>query len=210
MRSLPLAVPAVLACLIAVSASAPARADAQPGKPAPEFAVKDTSGKDISLASLKGKIVVLEWTNHECPYTVKHYDSGNMQGLQKEMSAKDVVWLTIASSAKGEQGHVNAAQADKLTADRKAAPNHVVLDHDGRLGRLYGARTTPHMYVVDKDGKLAYAGAIDDKPSSSQRDIKGARNYVREAVSALAEGKPVATAATRAYGCSVKYAPLKS
>jgi len=198
---------ALATALAATLPAAGARADAQPGKPAPEFQLRDTSGKDVSLASLKGRIVVLEWTNHECPYTVKHYVGGNMQGLQKETTAMGIVWLTVASSAKGQQGHVSAAEADKLTADRKAAPSHVLLDHDGKLGRLYGARTTPHMYIVDKDGKLAYAGAIDDKPTASERDIKGARNYVREAVGALAEGKPVATPATRAYGCSVKYAP---
>lgn len=187
-----------------------ARADAIPGKPAPDFTGVDTAGKPISLAALKGKIVVLEWTNHECPYTVKHYVTQNMQGLQRDLAAQGVVWLTIASSAKGEQGHVTAKDAEKLTADRKAAPAHVVLDHDGKIGRLYGARTTPHMYVIGADGMLAYAGAIDDKPSASQADVKGARNYVREAVAAVAAGKPVATPTTRAYGCSVKYAPLRS
>jgi len=182
-----------------------ARADVQPGKPAPDFTGKDSNGTVHALASLEGKTVVLEWTNHDCPYTVKHYATGNMQALQKEAADKGVVWLTIVSSAPGRQGHVTAAQANKLTAERKAVPAAVVLDPEGKIGRLYDARVTPHMFIVDKNGKIAYMGAIDDTPTANHADVKTARNYVREALAAVAEGKPVASAATRPYGCSVKY-----
>ena len=182
-----------------------AHADAVPGKPAPEFSATDSNGKTQKLADLKGRTVVLEWTNDGCPYVRKHYGSGNMQALQKAAADKGVVWLTVISSAKGEQGHVDGAGANKLTTDRKAVPAAVLLDPAGTIGRAYGAKTTPHMYVIDKDGRLVYNGAIDDKPSSNAGDIKGARNYLTEALTAVAEGKPVAVASTRAYGCSVKY-----
>jgi peroxiredoxin len=196
-----------LAALAGIPAATSALAEARAGQPAPTFTAKDTGGKDVSLEGLKGKTVVLEWTNHLCPYTVKHYASGNMQALQKDATGKGVVWLTVASSAKGEQGHIGPAEADKLTTERNAAPSAVLLDHAGTMARLYGARVTPHMYVIDPKGTLVYAGAIDDRPTSSQADVKGARNYVREALQAVAEGKPVPTDSTRPYGCTVKLAP---
>lgn len=200
---------AILTATVATVALAmPAAADVRPGQAAPNFAAKDTKGNDVSLAALKGKTVVLEWTNHLCPYTAKHYASGNMQALQAEATKQGVVWITVVSSNKGEQGYVTAAEADKLTVDRKAAPTSFLLDPSGKLGRLYGAKTTPHMYVIDAKGTLVYAGAIDDKPTANRADIAGARNYVREALNAVKAGKPVEVSATRAYGCSVKYAPV--
>ena len=200
------------AALIALAVALPAsgRDVAQPGKPAPDFTAKDSAGRDVALSSFKGKTVVLEWTNHDCPYVRKHYDAGNMQALQQEATAKGVVWLSIVSSAPGMQGHVNGLEAEKLTADRRALPTAVLLDPQGRVGRAYGATATPHMYVIDTAGNLAYAGAIDDKPSTNRDDIKGARNYVREAIVAVAAGQPVKTASTRAYGCSVKYGDPRS
>ncbi len=186
--------------------TAPAvRADAIPGKSAPDFTAVDSTGKMHKLSDYKGKTVVLEWTNDGCPYVQKHYGAGNMQALQQEAAGKGIVWLTVISSAKGQQGYVEGPAADKLTADRKAKPAAVLLDPAGAFGKAYGAKTTPHMYVIKADGQLAYAGAIDDKPTSNPADIKGARSYMKEALSAVAEGRPVAVASTRAYGCSVKY-----
>jgi peroxiredoxin len=178
---------------------------AKVGEPAPAFTSTATTGSPVSLAAQKGKVTVLEWTNHDCPYVRKHYETGNMQGLQREATGQGVVWLTIISSAKGEQGSVTAAQADELTATRKAAPTAVLLDPAGTVGRLYGATNTPHMYVVDKAGLLVYAGAIDDRPTSRRADVQGANNYVRAALQAVAAGEPVKTPVTRAYGCTVKY-----
>jgi peroxiredoxin len=192
-------------------ASAPAvLAEIQPGKPAPEFTARDTAGKEVKLSDLRGKTVVLEWTNHLCPYTVKHYVTGNMQALQKDAAKDGVVWLTVASSAPGMQGHVNGLEAEKLTADRNAAPASVLLDPEGTVGRLYEAKTTPHMFVIDPAGKLVYMGAIDDKPTASSADVKTARNYLREALDAVKAGTPVKTASTRPYGCTVKYPPVRS
>ncbi len=199
-----------LAASLCLAAPATAREPVQPGKPAPDFTATDTAGKPVSLAALKGKTVVLEWTNHDCPYVRKHYDTATMQKLQKDAAASDVVWLTVISSSKGQQGHVEPLEADKLTADRKAAPTAVLLDAEGKVGRLYGASVTPHMFVIDKAGTLAYMGGIDDKPSTSHKTIKSARPYVREALDALAQGKPIVTASTRPYGCSVKYAEPRS
>lgn len=198
-----------LAALLTVT-NATARDEVQPGKPAPDFTAKDATGKDVKLSSLKGKTVVLEWTNQDCPYVRKHYGSGNMQALQKDATAKDVVWLTVSSSAPGAQGHVNGLEAEKLTADRKAAPSAFLLDPEGRVGRLYGATVTPHMFVIDKTGTLAFMGGIDDKPTSNQADIKTARNYVSEALAAVQAGQPVKTASTRPYGCTIKYADPRS
>jgi len=178
---------------------------AKVGTAAPPFSIPATTGKTVSLADYKGKIVVLEWTNHECPYVRKHYESGNMQALQKEITAEGVVWLTLISSAPGEQGSVTAAQADQLTSSRGAAPTAVLLDPTGAVGKAYGATNTPHMYVIDKAGMLAYAGAIDDRPTSRRSDVQGAQNYVRAAVQAVESGQSVKTPVTRAYGCTVKY-----
>lgn len=188
----------------------PASAEVTPGKPAPEFTARDTAGNEVKLSDLRGKIVVLEWTNHLCPYTVKHYSTGNMQALQKDAAKDGVVWLTVASSSPGAQGHVNAREADKLTADRGAAPARVLLDPDGTVGHLYEAKTTPHMFVIDSTGKLAYMGAIDDKPTANNADVKTARNYVREALDAVKNGTPVKTVSTRPYGCTVKYSAARS
>jgi peroxiredoxin len=185
-------------------------AEAQPGKPAPDFALQDSAGKTVKLADFKGKTVVLEWTNQDCPYVRKHYGTGNMQALQKEAAAKDVVWLTISSSAPGLQGHVTGIEADELTTSRKAAPAAFLLDPDGKVGRAYDARVTPHMYVIDKAGVLAYMGAIDDKPTSNHADVKTARPLLKEAVEAVVAGSPVKLASTRAYGCSIKYATPRS
>jgi len=190
---------------LATAASSPACANVQAGRPAPEFAATDSRGAQHSLSANRGKIVVLEWTNHECPYTVKHYATGNMQALQRAVTEAGGIWLTVVSSRPGTQGHVNGLEADRLTEERNARPTAVLLDPKGDLGRLYGARTTPHMYVIDRDGMLAYMGAIDDQPSANRSTVKGARNYVREALDALAAGRPIALASTRPYGCTVKY-----
>jgi peroxiredoxin len=175
------------------------------GQPAPAFTATATSGSPVSLADQRGKIIVLEWTNHECPYVRKHYDSGNMQTLQKEARGKDVVWLTLISSAPGTQGHVTATQADELTRTRQAVPTAVLLDPKGTVGRMYDARVTPHMYVIDRQGVLVYAGAIDDRPTSRKSDVPGAQNYVRAALEAVMAGQPIKTPVSRAYGCTVKY-----
>lgn len=176
------------------------------GEKAPEFSLPAADGSMQSLSSYAGKIIVLEWYNPECPFVRKHYDSNNMQSLQKEYAGKDVVWLTVSSSAEGKQGYLSAGDAAALLKkDGAPAPTHLLLDHGGTVGKLYDAKTTPHMFVVDRKGKLAYAGAIDDKPSADKADIASAKNYVREAVEALLAGKPVETAATKSYGCGVKY-----
>jgi hypothetical protein len=148
---------------------------------------------------------VLEWTNHECPFVAKHYSSDNMQTLQKEAKDQKVVWWSVISSAPGKEGHVTPAEANELTTSRKAVPSAVLLDPEGTVGKLYGARTTPHIYVIDAKGTLVYMGGIDDKPSTRVDDVKGATNYVRTTLAALKEGKPVDPATTRPYGCSVKY-----
>ena len=200
---------AIAGAFIAGGASA-ALAQVQPGKPAPDFTLQDSGGKTVKLADFKGKTVVLEWTNQDCPYVRKHYSGGNMQQLQKDAAAKDVVWLTISSSAPGQQGHVNGLEADELTKSRKAAPAAFLFDPDGKVGHAYDARTTPHMYVIDKAGVLAYMGAIDDKPTANLADLKTARPYLKEAVEAVLAGETVKVASTRAYGCSIKYATPRS
>lgn len=180
-------------------------APAKVGEPAPAFTSASTGGAAVSLADYKGKLVILEWTNHDCPYVRKHYDTGNMQALQREATGAGVIWLTLISSAPGEQGYVKPPQADELTRTRKAGPTAVLLDPKGEVGKMYGATNTPHMYLVDKAGVLVYAGAIDDKPTSRRGDVQGANNYVRAALQSVAAGQPVKTPLTRAYGCTVKY-----
>jgi peroxiredoxin len=182
-----------------------AGATSEVGQPAPGFAVADTSGKTWGLGDAAGKILILEWTNHDCPYVRKHYGSGNMQALQKEAAAAGHVWLSVVSSAPGKQGHVSPAEADALTKERGATPAAVLLDTDGAMGRAYGAQTTPYMVVVDGSGTLVYLGGIDDRPTSDPADLKGAANYVRLALADLAAGRPVANPVTRPYGCSIKY-----
>jgi peroxiredoxin len=179
---------------------------AKVGETAPAFTGAATNGQSVSLADQRGKIVILEWTNHDCPYVRKHYDSGNMQTLQKEITAQGVVWLTLISSSPGTQGYVSPKQADELTASRKANPTAVLLDPTGAVGKAYGATNTPHMYIVDKAGLLVYAGAIDDRPTTRRTDVQGAHNYVRAALEDMAAGRAVQTPVTRAYGCTVKYA----
>ena len=190
---------------MAPALSTGAAANPQTGTWAPGFTATDSKGRQHALAAYRGKTVVLEWTNHECPYTVKHYATGNMQALQKSATDSGAIWLTVASSRPGTQGHVNALEADKLTDDRKAHPTAVLLDPKGDLGRVYEARTTPHMYVIDAAGMLVYMGAIDDQPIANHASVKTARNYVREALDAVAAKRPVAVASTRPYGCTVKY-----
>jgi peroxiredoxin len=196
---------AVSAIAVALLVAPAAWAEPKDGAPAPDFATADSNGKMEKLSNYRGKTVVLEWSNHLCPYVQKHYESGNMQKLQQEATGKGVVWLTVLSNAEGTQGNVDAAGANKLTADRKAAPSAVLMDAEGTVGKAYGARTTPNMYVIDDKGVLRYMGAIDDKPTSDVADIAGAKNYVSEAIAAVTSGKEVADAVTRPYGCSVKY-----
>jgi peroxiredoxin len=176
------------------------------GQRAPEFTGKDSQGKSISLADYRGKYVVLEWTNRDCPYTKKQYDSGNMQALQKEWTAKGVIWLTILSSAQGEQGYLDAAQENAQMVRASAHPTAAILDPSGTIGREYGAKTTPHMFIIDPQGRLIYDGAIDDKPTTDLADVKGAKNYVSAALNEAMAGQAVQLATTRPYGCSVKYA----
>jgi peroxiredoxin len=183
----------------------PAFATPKPGIAAPEFSLPDSNGKTVGLADFKGKTVVLEWTNHLCPYVGKHYGTGNMQKLQHEATAHGIVWLSIISSAPGTQGYVEGAEANKLTVERKAAPTAVLLDPKGTVGRLYDARTTPHMYIIDAAGKLVYMGGIDDTPTADWDNVNTAKNYVRAALDDVAKGRPVANPVTRAYGCTVKY-----
>jgi peroxiredoxin len=193
------------AALAAAVAWGPAAAAPAVGQPAPAFAGTDTAGKTWNLETLRGKPVVLEWTNHDCPYVVKHYGSGNMQALQREAADAGYVWLSVISSAPGKQGHVTPAQADELTASRGAAPAAVLLDPAGEIARAYDARTTPHMFVIDAEGTLVYMGGIDDKATTDKADIEGAENYIRTAMADMAAGGPVKTAVTKPYGCSVKY-----
>ncbi len=175
------------------------------GKPAPEFTLKDTNGTEHSLSDFKGKIVVLEWLNHNCPFVKKHYSGGNMQGMQEKYTGKDVVWLSINSANPEHNDYKSAEESNKLTEKHGAKPTAIILDEDGKVGKMYGAKTTPHMYVIDKEGKLAYMGAIDSKKSTNADDIAGATNYVAAAVDALLEGKAIETASTQPYGCGVKY-----
>jgi peroxiredoxin len=189
-----------LATLFSVGAFA-----ASVGQPAPDFTATDTTGKTQKLSDYKGKYVVLEWTNQGCPYTRKHYDSGNMQKLQKEWTGKGVVWFTVVSSAPGAQGYVTATQENDYLKKVNATPSAVLLDPKGDLGHLYAAKTTPHMFIIDPSGNLIYNGAIDDHNTTDIADIASSTNYVSEALGEAMAGKPVATAATRPYGCSVKY-----
>jgi len=191
--------------LIASTAEAAPSADV--GSSAPAFTGTTSNGETVSLADFAGKTVVLEWTNDGCPFVKKHYATppANMQSLQASAVADDVVWLTVISSRPGSQGHVSPDKANELTSTRGAAPAHVILDESGDIGRLYGAKTTPHMYIVTPEGKLVYDGAIDSIPSAKVEDIAKAENYVTAALADLSAGKPVATPTTKPYGCAVKY-----
>jgi peroxiredoxin len=181
-------------------------ADVQVGKEAPDFALTDTNGKTHHLSDYKGKYVVLEWYQPDCPFVRKHYNSGNMQALQKEYVAKGVVWLSIDSSAAGQEGNYPAAELNQIATKTGAARTALLLDANGKVGHLYGAKTTPDMYIISPQGTLVYQGAIDDRPSTDLADVKTAKNYVKSALNAVMGGQAVATTSTRPYGCSVKYA----
>jgi peroxiredoxin len=193
--------------VLALAASVAGTAAAEPavGEPAPDFMLTDSNGTPRSLSGEQGTFVVLEWSNHECPFVKKHYGSGNMQQLQGDYTGKGVTWWAIHSSAPGKQGHVTAAQANALRADAQVKSSATLLDPDGAVGQRYGAKTTPHMFVINPEGVLIYKGAIDNKATADQADIASATNYVREALDSAMAGKPVAPAETQPYGCSVKY-----
>lgn len=176
-----------------------------PAAPAPGFSLKDADGRVRTLAEFRGKVVVLEWINEGCPYVKKHYQ-GNMQALQKAAVADGVVWLSVCSSAPGQQGHVDGAGAKRFIAAKGAAPTAFLLDPTGVAGKAWGAKTTPHMYIVDKAGQLVYQGGIDDKPTANVADIAGATNHVKAALADLKAGRPVKVAFSKPYGCAVKYA----
>lgn len=178
---------------------------ARVGERAPDFTATDSNGKVHKLSEYAGKYVILEWHNRGCPYTAKHYDSGNMQRLQKEWISRGVIWLTVISSAPGKQGYITAADENAFLKQSNAAPTAVLLDPTGALGRLYDAKTTPQMFIIDPQGTLIYNGAIDDRATTDVSDINGAKNYVSLALGEALAGKPVGISSTRPYGCSVKY-----
>jgi peroxiredoxin len=175
------------------------------GAQAPHFTLTDSQGKQHSLSAYKGKFVVLEWVNYECPFVQKHYGSGHMQELQRTYTGKGVVWLAVNSSAPGKQGNFAPAQIEARSKQQHAAFSAYLIDGDGAAGRSYGAKTTPHMFLVDPQGTLQYAGGIDDKPSTDRADIKTAKNFVAEALDEALAGKRVSTASSTPYGCAVKY-----
>ena len=195
---------ALIAGLIAMLIGSAAAA-AQIGQPAPDFTAVDSKGNTVQLSAFRGKTVVLEWTNADCPYTRKHYASGNMQSVQGLAQKDGIVWLTVISSAPGKQGYVNGAQADFLTESRKAAPTAVLLDPAGAVAHLYAAKTTPHMYVVDKNGVLQYMGGMDSIATAAESDIARAEPDLKEAMLAVAQGNPAPHPETKPYGCSIKY-----
>ena len=176
------------------------------GQAAPDFEAIDVHGNAFKLSEHKGEAIVIEWTNHQCPFVVKHYETGNMQAVQKAAMEKGAKWVQILSSAPGKQGHLSAEEAIQITKDDGATITTKILDESGTIGNLYEAKTTPHMFVVNTEGVLAYAGAIDDKPSPSHKTVKGAQNYVLAALDNLAAGEAVTTPQTPPYGCGVKYA----
>ena len=195
-----------LTVLVATAALAQSASGPQVGAAARDFRLTDSSGRNHSLAQYRGKTVVLEWNNPGCPYVKKHYNSGNMQRSQAAARARGVVWLTVNSGAPGNQGHMNGAQANAFITEQKARPTAYLLDARGVVGKAYAATTTPEMFVITPAGRVAYMGAIDDKPTNKVEDVPGARNHVLAALGELGAGKPVSVARTRSYGCSVKYA----
>jgi peroxiredoxin len=201
------AVAAIAALLLGLVGIFDVAAGAAPqiGEPAPDFTAVDSKGNPIQLREYRGKTVVLEWTNADCPYTRKHYSSGNMQSVQALAQKNGIVWLTVISSAPGKQGYVNGAAADALTVSRHAVPTAVLLDPTGSVARLYAAKTTPHMFVIDKNGMLRYMGGIDSIATTDEADIARAEPYVKEAMLAVAAGDPVPHPITKPYGCSIKY-----
>ena len=182
-----------------------AQATVEPGDQAPEFSLKDSKDKFQKLSNYAGKFVVLEWMNPECPFIKKHYSGGNMQSLQKEYTAKGVIWLSIISSAPGKQGYCTGPQAEANRKDQKASPTAILLDPSGEVGQMYGAKTTPHIFILNPEGKVIYGGAIDSIRSTNPADCSKADNYVRETLDAAMAGKPLAHPSTQPYGCSVKY-----
>lgn len=178
---------------------------ARVGEPAPDFTATDSNGQAHHLSDYRGKFVVLEWTNRGCPYTKKHYDSGNMQRLQQEWTAKGVIWLTVLSSASGKQGYMTAVEENAYLKQENAHPTAALLDPTGALGHLYDAKTSPQMFVINPQGALIYDGAIDDRPTTDVADIQGAKNYLTLALEEATAGKSVSRPVTRPYGCSVKY-----
>ncbi|RZU02569.1 thioredoxin family protein [Rivibacter subsaxonicus] len=195
--------PALIAA--ACLAGGTAMAAATVGQPAPAFSVTDTGGKTVNLADYKGKYVVMEWVNPGCPFVVKHYGAANMQATQKDATAKGAVWLTVSSTAPGAGDYKKPAELGKWMQQQGGAPTATLMDDDGKVGRAYGAKATPHTFVIDPQGKLIYAGAIDSKPTANPADIPAATNYVKTALAEAMAGKPVSTPTTQAYGCSVKY-----
>ena len=178
---------------------------AEPGAAAPAFELKDLKGNAVSLSSLKGKVVVLEWVNFGCPFVKKHYSGGNMQGLQKAAAEKGAVWITINSSAEGKGGYMPAEKMAAEVEKQGSAAAHFCMDTDGKVGKAYAAKVTPHMYIIDASGKVAYNGAIDSKPSTKAADIPGSDPLFKNALHAVLEGKEVANAKNKPYGCGVKY-----
>jgi peroxiredoxin len=198
--------PARITLALAALALATAAFAVRPGALAPDFHGTDSNGKTQSLSQYRGKFVVLEWANQGCPYEQKHYKSGNMEALQKQWTAKGVVWLSVISSAPGEQGYVSPAEENDYLSKMHAAPTAAILDPTGAIGHLYDAKTTPHMFVIDPSGKIVYEGAIDDQPTPDPASLKTVQhNYLNEALNAAMAGKPVPTPVTKSYGCSVKY-----
>jgi hypothetical protein len=190
---------------LAITAAVSAARAARVGEHAPDFTATDSNGKTHKLSEYAGKFVVLEWTNRGCPYTLKHYDSGNMQRLQKDWTARGVVWLTVISSAPGKQGYVTATEENAYLKQVNGSPTAVLLDPTGALGHLYDAKTTPHMFIINPQGRLIYNGAIDDHASTDAADIPNSKNYVSLALGEALGGKPVSEPTSRPYGCSVKY-----
>jgi peroxiredoxin len=188
-----------------VASAIPLAAEPGIGTAVPQFRAYDMHGKIVNLSDYRGKTVVLEWNNPGCPFVKKHYESGNMQKTQAAATAQGAVWLTINSGAPGKQGHMSGPEAQKFVAAQGAKPSSYLLDPQGLVGKGYGARTTPHMYVIDGKGRLAYNGAIDDKPTADKSDIASARNHVLAALGEMRAGKPVSVPESRPYGCSVKY-----
>lgn len=180
-------------------------AQVESGKAAPDFTLKDSNGNDVSLSQYQGKFVVLEWLNYDCPFVRKHYGSGNMQRLQKTYRDKGVTWLSVMSSAPEQEGYYTGDEANKLNVEKKGAATAILLDPTGQVGKLYGAQTTPHMFIIDPKGILVYQGAIDDTRSTNPDDVAQAKNYVSAALDEAMAGKPVSVPSTKSYGCSVKY-----
>ncbi|TLU67228.1 redoxin domain-containing protein [Thalassotalea litorea] len=196
---------AILTVILSLALSLSVHANVKVDQPAPDFELVNEAGNTVKLSDYQGKYVVLEWTNHLCPYVQKHYDSGNMPQLQSKYTQKDVIWLQVISSAEGKQGHVDAEKAMALNAERKASPTHILFDSEGEVGKLYRAKTTPHMYIINPEGDLKYAGAIDSIKSANPADIDKATNYLDVSLTSLMAGEEIENKLTAPYGCSVKY-----